>query len=144
MKIFSIALFAALLAGQASIALGDIDNGQVVCDSRSGANDTSLTVQVAADGSRTAQFSFNGNVVELNPTDIQEASIQYRRLNFIFGHHNTVIKLSADSDIFGGDAESPTDSEGRAPYRGYLSYESGNGPDTHAKYLIPVSCAKTR
>lgn len=70
---------------------------------------------------------------ELNVKEVEEAVLGYQRFNFLFAHHNTVIKVSADADIFGGVAEADHDSD---PFQGVLFYQRGNGNSTIDRFQV--------
>lgn len=76
--------------------------------------------------------------LELNPKEIQEASIGYQHLSFIFGHHNTVIKVMADGDIFGSESD---DLSQNTPYYGKLFFQTGNS-ETPLIRTFDVTCVK--
>jgi hypothetical protein len=134
-----LSLLSLSLVVAAANAFADIDDGQVVCVGRSAGQKVRLTVQVSASGARTAQLTLNGQANELSFKDIQEATIQYRRLNFVFGHHNTVYKLSADSDVFGGE---PENLDERSPYRGVFIHQSTN-VDFPKIEKVRMTCTKS-
>jgi hypothetical protein len=100
-----------------------------------GAAKSSMTYQnIQEDGEQHAP-----NSSDFDPRDILEATLGYQRVNFTFGHHNTVVKVSADGDIFGGASEKDDEN---APFQGVLFYESGNGNASIDRFQI--TCRKTK
>ncbi|MGZ3655704.1 MAG: hypothetical protein ACXWR1_16555 [Bdellovibrionota bacterium] len=106
-------------------------------------NQVSFTLSVNDKGAPTATMIYTDLTDDgttkppyndaFDPRDISEATIDYQRLNFVFAHHNTVVKVSADGDIFGGASANDNELD---PYNGVLFYQSGNGNAAIERFQI--------
>jgi hypothetical protein len=63
------------------------------------------------------------------------ATLGWQYANLAHGHHNTIVKLMADGDIFGRPTR---DDSSAAPFLGKLYVQTGN--DSPSKELFKVTC----
>jgi hypothetical protein len=78
-------------------------------------------------------------VHNLKVNEAHEARIGYRRLNFVWIHHNTVIKVSADADIFGGTIRG-IEEDAYDSYKGVLYMEFGNDENNKIRDTYRITC----
>jgi len=139
MKILSPFTLLALLAlGQTASAETATCRG-----TKSGVDSVTAKVTVSEDG-KTRSFEFTQTYVNGNPPwtftandfDIVELFIGYNRTNLTWGHHNTVVKISADGDFLGYNGARETEDQNTG-YRGKLLLQTGPGDRPHiAKYDV--------
>jgi hypothetical protein len=103
--------------------------------------DLTLTVDEKGVGSASALYtSLSDDGEEHKPVelefiarDMQDPAIDFQHASFIFAHHNTVAKLVADGDIFGGSTE---DFKETAPFNGVFFYQSGNANSAISRWNV--------
>lgn len=124
----------------------DMYHGYVTCKGQKGTEAVNLFVGVFSPSGNSARFSLvditkptDPWAFEINPQDIYLATIGFQRVAFEMGHHNTIIKLLGDGNIFGGNTNEATE---RTPYKGKLYLETGNG-ENPTKQIFDVTCKKT-
>ncbi|MGZ3694609.1 MAG: hypothetical protein ACXWQO_10540 [Bdellovibrionota bacterium] len=118
------------------------DPGKVVCEGMNPRVDkVSFTLEVSDKGEAKASATYQSITddgeakdpwnAEFNPKEMSEASIGFQHLAFVFAHHNTVWKVIADSDIYGGASE-----DEKTPYNGVLFLQTGNGNSSISRFNI--------
>ena len=140
-KIFLALLLLSPLAALAA-STDDAFHGWVECSGRAATVTVDLKFGVFV-GGNSAHFSYVDSknpsqpwVFNVNPKEIMAATVGPQYANFAHGHHNTVIKLMADGDIF----SRPTrDKSPSARYFGKLFLQTGNG-DHPQKQVFKVTC----
>lgn len=132
-----------VLASLPVAALADDNSfhGWAECTGKSKTVTVSIKIGVFA-GGNSAHFSYVDSakpgepwVFDVNPSDIMAASVGWQFANFAHGHHNTILKLMADGDIFGRPTR---DDSSAAPYYGRLFLQTGN--DRPTKESFKVAC----
>lgn len=123
------------------------DAGKVVCEGvNPRVNKVTFSLEVNGRGTPTASAVYEDLsdqnaeppwTAEFKREDMIEASIGFQHLTFIFGHHNTVWKVLADADIFGGASQTDNEND---PYRGVLFLQSGNSKSSIHRFN--VTCKK--
>ena len=111
------------------------DQIRVVCH----IDQTKAFVKVLKNDGEPAQVSLYENskaIVNVDDKDVFELTQSFYRLNVVAAHHNTVIKISSDFDIFGGDISK----EGEETWKGYVFLSPNLAQDFGGKSKHRVTC----
>ena len=148
MKLSFLVFAFSVLSALSTVALADesdMHHGSVNCLGQKGVLSVSLELSVFSSSGNTAHFSYTDLthatepwVFDVNPKDIFMAEIGYQSVAFEEGHHNTIIKLLGDADIFGSSSDDATE---KSPYKGVLYLQTGNG-ENPTKEKFEVTCTK--
>lgn len=84
-----------------------------------------------------ALYVKNESLVRLDKKDIFELNQNSYRLNLLAAHHNTVIKISSDIDLFGGDSQV----EGEETWKGLLYLSPNLAKDFQDKNVLAITCS---
>ena len=123
----------AILLFTAPTALAD--QVRVVC---SIAQQTAFIKILKNDGKPAEVSLFEGSkeIVNVANQDVFELTQGFYRLNVVAVHHNTIIKISSDYDIFGGDISK----EGEEIWKGYVFLSPNLAQDFAGKSTHEVTC----
>jgi hypothetical protein len=130
------------------VSYAKADAQQVTCTGEiPGTESVTLTAQLTAEGAKYSAYKFQ-NLSDptqdpwandsVNPAETDELFIGYARFNYFFGHHNTLITVTADGDVFGYANVGET-AENNSGYRGKLVLWSGPGDNPQRK-IFDVIC----
>ena len=142
MKFSSLLTAAALVVGFSSSAFAGNGFLRMNCLGKK-ATGESFFLSILDNGSEPASVSLTAvgpnndqsRVVSLSNKDVIELTSGWYRLNVVAAHHNTVIKISADVNLFGGNIANPEE----ASFNG-KAYFSDNLVSSTGSTLADVVC----